>query len=396
MVHARSFRLMLAGVAFACLGSNAFALDGADVVAKFNAANAVSGATVGYGSVDVSGSTVTLKGAKVTMTGQPEALEIGDVTLSGVSETAGGGYRIETVALPDVDKAKDGMRVTVGDIVFGGVTVPAQATNASLDTMLLYDRTSTGPIRVTVKDREVFSATGTTATMSRQASGNGVDFDAALSGIKADLSGVEDPKAKDAIQKLGLQTLSGKVTAKGSWELDSGTIALDEYAFDFADVGRLNLELAISGYTLKFVQALQDAVKAAEANPNKEQANQAMGLAMMGLMQQLTFNGAAIRFDDASLTKRVLDYVGGQQGVSGDQLAQSLKGLVPIMIAQLQLPELQNQLTTAANAYLDQPKSLTVRAAPPSPVPFPMIAGAAMGAPRTLPGVLGVTVTAND
>jgi hypothetical protein len=29
-------------------------------------------------------------------------------------------------------------------------------------------------------------------------------------------------------------------------------------------------------------------------------------------------------------------------------------------------------------------------------VPFPMIMGAAMGAPKTIPSVLGVKVTAND
>ena len=35
-------------------------------------------------------------------------------------------------------------------------------------------------------------------------------------------------------------------------------------------------------------------------------------------------------------------------------------------------------------------------AEPANPVPFPMIIGAAMGAPNTVPGVLGVKVTAND
>ena len=104
-------------------------------------------------------------------------------------------------------------------------------------------------------------------------------------------------------------------------------------------------------------------MKAADANPNKEEANQAMGLAMMGLLQQLTFNSASIRFDDATITKRVLDYIGWQQGVSGDQLAQSLKGMVPMMMAQLNVPELQNQVSTAVNSYLDAPKSLTISAA---------------------------------
>lgn len=144
------------------------------------------------------------------------------------------------------------------------------------------------------------------------------------------------------------------------------------------------------------MKALQEANKAAQANPNKEEANQAMGLAMLGLMQQLTFNSASIRFDDASITKKALDYAGSQQGVTGEQLAQSLKAMVPIMMAQLNIPELQNQVSAAVNAYLDAPKSLTISAEPEKPVPFPMIMGAAMGAPNTIPSVLGVKVTAND
>ena len=116
----------------------------------------------------------------------------------------------------------------------------------------------------------------------------------------------------------------------------------------------------------------------------------------MGLVQQLTFNNASISFDDASITKKLLEYAGSEQGVTGEQMAQSLKGLVPIMIAQLNMPDLQNQIAAAVNTYLDDPKSLKISAEPKEPVPFPMIMGAAMGAPQTIPQVLGVTVTAND
>ena len=119
-------------------------------------------------------------------------------------------------------------------------------------------------------------------------------------------------------------------------------------------------------------------------------------MSMMGLMQQLSFESASVTFEDASLTKKLLAFAGAQQGVTGDQMAQSLKGLIPIMMAQLQMPELQNQVSSAVNTYLDDPKSLTISAEPDKPVPFPMIMGAAMGAPTTIPQVLGVTVSAND
>ena len=42
------------------------------------------------------------------------------------------------------------------------------------------------------------------------------------------------------------------------------------------------------------------------------------------------------------------------------------------------------------------PKALTIAAAPANPIAFPMIMGAAMGAPETIPGLIGLKVTAND
>ena len=183
---------------------------------------------------------------------------------------------------------------------------------------------------------------------------------------------------------------------KGGWDLQPGTIDLSELSFDFTNIGKLNFGLKISGYTMAFVKSMQEAIKASEANPNKEEAQQAFGFAMLGLAQQLTFDSAQIRFEDASITKRALDYAGSKQNVSGQQMADSLKAMTPIMLAQLNIPELQNAISAAVSTFLDNPKSLTVKAAPDKPVPFPMIIGAGMGAPNTVPQMLGVKVSAND
>ena len=59
--------------------------------------------------------------------------------------------------------------------------------------------------------------------------------------------------------------------------------------------------------------------------------NSAQGMAMLGLMQQLTFNGASIRFDDDSLTGKVLDYVAKQQGMKPEDIANQAKAIVPFL-----------------------------------------------------------------
>ncbi|WP_018239318.1 hypothetical protein [Ensifer sp. BR816] len=397
MMHKRKTRLMMASAALFTLASPAFALDGADVIKKLSAALEVNGTSIAFDKAEADGDVVTVTGVKLQVAATPgESVNIGEMTLEGVEETDDGGYLAETVSFPDVDVSEKEDSVSVKDIAIGGLSIPGNAAGGTIDDILLYESFGTGPIAVKVKGKDVFKLASIESSLTRQENDAGFDFDATLAGLNADLSDVEDAKAKEAIEKLGLTQLDGQVTMKGSWEIASGNVAVDEYAFDFNNVGRLNIAMDFSGYTLQFLKALQEANKAAQANPNKEEANQAMGLAMLGLMQQLTFNSASIRFDDASITKKALDYAGSQQGVSGEQMAQSLKGLLPIMMAQLNLPELQNQVSAAVNAYLDAPKSLTISAEPEKPVPFPMIMGAAMGAPNTIPSVLGVKVTAND
>ncbi|WHO75487.1 hypothetical protein [Rhizobium sp. BT03] len=391
----RNLRLMMASTAFLALAGPSFALDGADMMKKLNAATSAGGTVITFEKAEVDGDTVTATGVQVGSASLPgDTLKIGELTFEGVEETEGGGYHAKTVSFPDIDMSHEEGRFSAKDIEIAGLTIPANATGDTLNDILLYETVSTGPMAVNIKGKDVFAIGGIESNLERQ--DGGFTYDANVAGLKADLSQVEDASAKEAIEKLGLTTLDGTVTMKGSWEVESGKIAVDEYAFDFKNIGRLNIAVDFSGYTLAFVKSLQEAVKTAEANPNKEEANQAVGLAMLGLMQQLTFNSASIRFDDASITKKALDYAGAQQGVTGDELTQSLKGLVPMMMAQLNLPELQNQVSAAVNTYLDGPKSLTISAAPEKPVPFPMIIGAAMGAPNTIPSVLGVKVTAND
>lgn len=398
MIRTSRFRSLSAGVALAFLAGPAFALDGADLMTKLNAAYATSGVTIGYSDVRVDGSTVTLEGAELKTTGAESPAKIGTIAMKGVEEDGTGGYRIETVSFDDIDLTAEGTTFRASDLALSGVTIPsdAEAAAGTLDSVLMYESASAGPISVAKGGKELFSMSGAKADIARMDNDAGLTFDAVARDLKADLTEVEDPQTRAALDTMGIRSLNGEITMSGSWELASGKFSFDEYAIDFVDLGRLDLSLEFSGYTLEFLKGMQDALKAVENNDDKDQANAALGMSMMGLIQQLTFNSASISFNDASLTRKLLDYAGSQQGVSGDQMAQSLKGLVPIMIAQLNLPELQNQISEAVTTYLDDPKSLTISARPAKPVPFPMIMGAAMGAPNTIPQVLGVTVSAND
>ncbi|NTF41541.1 hypothetical protein [Rhizobium rhizogenes] len=395
MTFYRTTRLMLSSAAILSFASSAFALDGNDLLKKINDVYAQQGGSIAAEGVDVDGTTVTLKGATLKAAGLDNSIPLGDITLDGVEES-NGGYTIDEIDFADVDFDKDGAAISATDLKLTGVEIPADATKGDLTSLLYYKSAHAGAVSVSKDGDEVFSIEGADANMKKRDDKSGLDFDAKINGVKGDLSKVDDPKAKEAIEALKLQQVDGTIAMKGSWEIGPGTIDISEYSFDFRDIGKLNLAFSISGYTPAFAKSMQDALKTVRSNPNQQEAQQSAGLAMLGLLQQLTFNSAKIRFDDASITARALDFAGKQQGVTGKQLADTLKAMTPIMMAQLNVPELQNAVSAAVSSYLDNPKSLTISAAPGKPVPVPMIIGAAMGAPNSIPQVIGLKVSSND
>ncbi|MFC5760601.1 hypothetical protein [Rhizobium sp. GCM10022189] len=395
MTFYRTTRLMLSSAAILSFAGSAFALDGQDLLTKINAASSQQSGTISTDSIDIDGTTVTLKNAIYTPKGV-QGFSVGDITLSGVEEQEDGSYYIEGATFEDVDSTAGGVTVTAKDLSLGGITVPAKPGDDSPDTMLWAENLHTGALKVVKDGAEVFSMLESDVNSTLREDESGFDIDGALKGMKFDLSKAGDPQSKEAIEKLALQHVQGDINLKGSWDLGPGTLDLSDLSFDFTNVGKLQFGLKISGYTLAFGKSLGQALDQADANPNKEEAQQALGLAVLGLAQQLTFEGAQIRFEDASITKRALDYAGSKQNVSGQQMADSLKAMTPIMLAQLNIPELQNAISAAVSTFLDDPKNLTVKATPDKPVAFPMILGAAMGAPNTVPQMLGVKVSAND
>ena len=240
-----------------------------------------------------------------------------------------------------------------------------------------------------------FSVANTHVAIVPPADGKALTFTGGAEKFTGDLSLVQDADSKAMIDALGYQNISGKFDMAGSWEPKDGKMDLSKYDITVDNAGTLGMTFSLGGYTTDFIKSLQQLQKKMAASPEGADKS-AEGMAVLGLMQQLTFNGASIRFADNSLTNKVLDYVGKQQGMSGKDIANQAKAIVPFGMAQLNNPELTSQVTTAVSAYLDSPKSLEIAAEPAAPVPFSQIMAGAMANPADLTKTLGVSVKANE
>jgi len=393
--HSSAFRkLALTTFLVALPLHGAFAQDATAVAERLKGLMALQNVTLGWSGVSGDASEMVLEGTTITVAGEDKPFEIGKLTLSGVTEE-NGGYKIETISTEPYNLNKDGATVDVSEFTLGNVSLPAEGSTEPLGSIMMYETAALENVSIKVGDKQAFQMSNFEAQITPPKDGKAMDFTGGAEKFTADLSLVEDPKSKEVIDALGYQAISGSFDMAGTWQPTDGNMALTKYDITVDNAGTLGMTFDLGGYTMAFLKSVQDLQKQMAAQPEGAD-NSAQGLAMLGLMQQLTFNAATVRFDDDSITNKVLDYVAKQQGMTAKDIANQAKAIVPFMMMELNNAELTKQVTDAVTAYLDDPKSLEIAAKPGSPVPFALLAANGMANPKELPNTLGLTVKANQ
>jgi hypothetical protein len=344
-------------------------------------------------SVESQGVDIVLKGLKIGPATGADPITIAEVKLEGVTEKDGG-YIVAQIAAPAAQYP-----VTEGTWDFGGaavvnVSIPSPDASDPLGGLIWYDSIKMNPSKFSTSEGVEFIRLGSLeATNSPYAADQLITFslkpfDVYINAIAA---AKDDAASKEVMTSLGLAEINAKIAAEGSWNPTDGKLTISEESFDVQNAGKLNFKFDISGYTSELIKQVQELNK---QNAGKTDASN--GMAMMGLMQQLTLNSVSIRFDDASLTGKLLDLASQKMGQPKEALINQYKGMLPVMAAQLQDPEFVTMLSNAANAYLDNPKNIEIKVAPSAPVPFAQIMATGMAQPQALIKTLGVQVIANQ
>ncbi|MGL4490968.1 MAG: hypothetical protein ACRCU5_16125, partial [Rhizobiaceae bacterium] len=333
MPTARSFKFLSTTALFVLLSSAAHAeVDAKKVVDAISAQMAGQGLTITVEASELSGANVIAKGVSVKFA-EAEAKKIGDVVLENVTEN-GTGFLIGKIAAPATSYEEGTEKFEFSGASLNNVSVAGPDETDPVKQLLLYESFDMGPLKVSTSGAEVFRMEGAKATMSPYKPGEAMVFDAAITGLYGDLSKIPDPASQEVLKTLGYTEVNGTFATKGSWNPTDGRMTITEGAYDFKDVGRLNMTMDLSGYTPELVKGLQEM--------NKNMAGQdesAKGLAMLGMLQQLNFISMSIRFDDASITGRVLDYAAKQQGQDKAAMINQSKAIIPFMLASLKDPE---------------------------------------------------------
>ena len=363
---------------------------------RFKAVMEEQGTTVSWGGVDQydrgdGRPVIALSQVNVGMNGESTTLPV--VELIDVTEE-GGGWRVGTLLLPAYSHRDGEASVFINQIEVNGMVIEPEGGTNEYGGALLYESASVDSLVVNVDGLDVFTLDDAHVEIELPENGEPMRFSGAAESFTAKPGAADDPKTKAVATAMGYGDIAGYFEIDGEWDPATGRLDMARFDITVEDAGTIGLSLTIGGYTPEFIASLRETQARLAANPGGD--NSAAGLAMMGLAQQLTLHSAQIRFDDDTLTEKVLEFAARQQGARSKDVANQAKAMVPFMTMQLGNAELTAMATTAVSAFLDNPESLMIAAQPAAPVPFALIMAGAMTAPQALPQQLGVTIKANE
>jgi hypothetical protein len=174
-----------------------------------------------------------------------------------------------------------------------------------------------------------------------------------------------DPRAQDAFDKLGIDTLTLSLAATYQWDLDQKQIVVRNIVLKIDELGALTLSADLAGMS-------------PGADPKSG-----------------SLLHAVLRYDDASLADRALKAAALQTGADATAFRQQIMALVDMRATALGNAPAIAAVANAVKTFLADPHSLTIELAPPSPVAFSALQGLAAMQPGDIATLIGLTVSAN-
>ena len=353
---------------------------------------ALQGINVTIANAEKAGANVVAKGWVFGLDGiDAKSTELGDITFENVIDVEDS-YHVEQVKFPPQT-----VETAEGVFEFGGATLKNINVSGSNEQdpvkkfYIVAETIEIGPMKLNIGGVEIFHATAADIISSPYQKGKVLTMDATVTGIYGNISAVSDPKAQEFFSAAGYKELNGKMTTKTSWNPIDGSFRILEQSFDFKDVGKLNLAMEISGYTFDFIRSLQAWIKTMSDKDSSEKDAD-----MLRITGQLTFKSLSLRFDDASLTRRTLDYFAHKNDQPRPAIVRLVNSAVAVLLMKLQNPDFATSAAAAVSAYLDTTKSIEISAAPAAPIPFSVLMATGSSSPPKLIKQLDVKVTANE
>ena len=213
-------------------------------------------------------------------------------------------------------------------------------------------------------------------------------FDSKVTNIAIPEQAVAMLDQSGMLKQLGYASLSFDLSGNGKTEIENGNMAISfNGALSGRDMGAFKVGIAAADVPVAMFGELQKAQK---------EGKQPDFNALMPRMQNVSISSLSLRFEDASLTRKILPMIAAMQGMDEKTLIASAGPMLQLGLMQLQDQAFAQQAAAAVNAFLSDPKSITIALTPAAPVKVSEIMTLNPAAPGEAITKLGVSVKAND
>ena len=306
-------------------------------------------------------------------------IRVGSATLSNSkAEISGANTQNFSVEMPE-GTAEDWYVPVEGDN-----PTPKEAFRAS---MSLAKKIKSGELKIMTMGQTITSDGYETTWDGDPATGAG-KFTMTLGNVVIPEAAIAAMDPSGQLKQLGYSSLTLK--ASGDGEL---TVADDTFGFS-ANIGFASEDLA--GFKMAFGASEVPMTAAAEMRASQKEGRPPNFNALMPQLMNVSLGNFQFRFEDDSITKKVLPMIAKMQGMDEAAMVANAGAMMQIGLMHLKNQAFTDQVLGAVNAFLKDPKSFTVSLKPAAPVKVQQLMMLDPANPGAAIDVLGVSVTAND
>ncbi len=374
----KPLRLVACGLLFVATVTSAHAAaDPQRIADLLAAAVAASGeGQLTYGAASADGADITISDIKLSLTARDGAVTVPKVVISGAAERESGGFSADSVTFDGGSATSSAGGAKWQTATATGVIVPSADEVETRARVRPFAELSLGTVEVddaTVPDSIAVAALD--VVLGEVADGAPIEVLVKATGAAIPATFVANPIVSAVLDRLGYDKVEADVTVDSTYDPDADTVDMRSLTVDAADIGKIAISGKFSGLSL---HGLSD--------PKESKAARAAA----------RFNAMTVRFDDGGFVKRMLAMQADMLGGTPDDVRAALvDGALPVALSFVDNASFRDSFLTAVGAFLQDPHSLTLTAAPKDPVPLGQVVRTALHSPLALVDLLAPDVVAN-
>lgn len=296
-----------------------------------------------------------------------DSLSLTDVAKDRVGHVQGTGLVMET--------ADRSLRAQVGQVTGDGLAAPI----GMLSAMGVAAPTALNVKNLTLSDVSI-NAEGETVKLREIAIADFAQTDKTplsmtfgLHGLQVDPATIPDAEAREGLAKLGYDKLSLDLDLSYVHNPEAKRLNVKQVSVGGDNIGRLGLSFELG---------------------NVEAALGADPMVALAAVQGATLERLELRYDDSSLAGRLLKAAANEAGMAEAEFKSMLLAQVAEAGTQAAEVPMTKEVLDSAIAFINNPKSLSLRLQPPRPLPLGALMAASQD-PVMLAQAAGMSVSAN-